>query len=145
MENESIRGDEGTLSIGKTVSASFQYVWRKRRELLLPLGILVLAQLVSRELLLWLIWRIRHAALCAYIPVWVAQVTFMVGLQRRLYLGQQGSGLRLFVLDRTWLRSMRALVEVMLGTAIVAIVLSVAGVVMVTLWHLDRPFVAMAR
>jgi hypothetical protein len=137
MENRSNGGNERKLLVFETVKASFLYMWRQRRELFLPLMVLLLVQLLTGGLLLGLlISGLSKLQFCALVPMWVVQLAFMVGMQRRLHWGSRSSGLRVFALDRTLLRSVLTLVEVVLCTTLVpGVIATFLVLVSVILFH----------
>jgi len=148
MENESILGNERKLLVLQTVKASFLYIWWQRRSLILPLIVLVLVQLLTGMFMLWLLASgiaakfpggIGRLAFSAWIPMWILQLSFMIGLQRRLHLGRPERGLRVFVLDRTLLRSILTVVKVLLCVNLVpAVLAAVVLAVSVMLFHPRR-------
>jgi hypothetical protein len=148
MENESILGNERKLLVLQTVKASFFYIWWQRRSLILPLIVLVLAQLLTSIFLFWLLVSgiaakfpggIGRLGFCAWIPMWILQLSFMVGLQRRLHLSRPDRGLRVFVFDHNLLRSILTVAKVLLCVNLVpAVMAAVVLAISVMLFHPRR-------
>ncbi|RKP51845.1 hypothetical protein [Pararobbsia silviterrae] len=128
MEHDVFQEHPRKLSIYPTVKASFLYVWQQRRSFAMPLIVLCLFQILALLLLPRLsVYGLGRANVCAFVPLWLLEVAFLVGLQRKLHRHAAGNDERMFVFDRTWRHSLLAVAKVFLCASVIPS--AIAGIV----------------
>jgi hypothetical protein len=120
------------LPVGEIVAKSYFYAWNNRNALILPVAVLLLADLFSA----WVGTRITAAenspTIAAFAPavfsIWLfllASMAFAVGIHRRVLLGEAYQDLALFRFDRRLASYIWTLIKISLALGLLCLILIV--------------------
>lgn len=132
MGDEILYRKKNILPVGEIVAKSYAYAWNNRHVLILPVALLLLADLLSA----WVASRVAEAGtspgLAALFPtffaIWLfllASMAFAVGIHRRVLLGEARQDLALFRFDRRLASYVWTLVKISLLLGVICLALIV--------------------